>query len=90
MPMEHKIEREKYKHLFCLLFSFHFHLFTQIHTHTAHLLSFAFIDMPTSRYLHATTKPFPLNIMDLRDEAFYDFTRQFSRKSGGTTCILRM
>jgi len=36
--------------------------------------------MPTSKYLHATTKSLPLNIMNLRDEAFYDFIRQFSGK----------
>jgi hypothetical protein len=74
------MERDKYKHLFRLLFSFYFHLLTQTHTHTAHLLSFAGIDMPTSKYLHATAKSLPLNIMNLRDEAFYDFIRQFSGK----------
>jgi len=34
--------------------------------------------MPTSKYSLANTKSLPLNIMDLRDEAFYDFIRQFS------------
>jgi hypothetical protein len=34
----------------------------------------------TSKYLHANTKPLPLNIIELRDESFYDFIRQFSGK----------
>jgi len=36
--------------------------------------------MPTSKYSSVNTKPVPPNIMDLRDEAFYDFIRQFSGK----------
>jgi hypothetical protein len=36
--------------------------------------------MPTSKYSPIDTKPLPSNIMDLRDEAFYEFVRQFSGK----------
>ena len=34
--------------------------------------------MPVSKYSHINTTALPLNILDLRDEAFYDFVRQFS------------
>ncbi len=36
--------------------------------------------MPISKYSSVDTKPLPSSIMDLRDEAFYDFVRQFSGK----------
>jgi hypothetical protein len=36
--------------------------------------------MPASKYSPVDTKPLPSNIMDLRDEAFYEFVRQFSGK----------
>jgi hypothetical protein len=36
--------------------------------------------MPTTKYLFVNTKPLPLNLMDLRDQVFYDFIRQFSGK----------
>ncbi len=36
--------------------------------------------MPTSKYSHTYTKSLPSNIMDLRDEAFYDLIRQISGK----------
>ena len=36
--------------------------------------------MPTSKSLYADTKSLPSNIMDLRDESFYEFVRQYSGK----------
>ena len=36
--------------------------------------------MPTSKFLYTDAKSLPSNIMDLRDEAFYDFVRQYSGK----------
>lgn len=36
--------------------------------------------MPISKFSIMHTKPIPINIMDLRDDAFYDFIRQFSGK----------
>ena len=36
--------------------------------------------MATSKYSHIDTKPLPSNIMELRDDTFYDFIRQISGK----------
>ncbi len=36
--------------------------------------------MPISKYSSVDTEPLPSSVMDLRDEAFYDFVRQFSGK----------
>ena len=36
--------------------------------------------MPTSKYSQIDTKPLPSNIMDLRDDAFYNLIRQISGK----------
>ena len=62
---------------------FHFISFPSFHTSSytyCLFLNSAVFGMPTSKYSHIDTKSLPSNIMDLRDEAFYDFIRQFSGK----------
>ena len=75
-PIQDETERKKI-FLSCSFFSF-ISIFSRKLTHAIYLISFAVIIMPTSKYSSANTKPLPVNIMDLRDEAFYDFIRQFS------------
>ena len=70
--------RQNEKNIFVLfVFSF-ISIFSRKLTHAVYLISFAAVIMPPSKYSSANTKPLPVNIMDLRDEAFYDFIRQFS------------
>ena len=52
---------------------------TSSHAHYSFLNSAVFV-MPSPKYSHIDTKHLPLNIMDLRDEAFYDFVRHISGK----------
>ena len=68
------------KIIFVSLLFFHSFLSFHANLQTVYLISFFVIIIPTSKYSPTNTKVLLSNIMNLRDEGFYEFIRQLSGK----------